>query len=226
MTLIHGVTLGGVLQIMTSDTRHVHVVNHQGREFEYGFTDNISKIKRISPYCLFGGGGLDNNWELIQQDLEQSGAIYIKDFLKPFKQSVARLRKDAHKCYAPLDDDDNPTLIMMLGFNKNGTTALLYFASGGEVIYKETPMYEHNTYAIAPSDDEWEAVKKTVGFNNPGVVDGYMEACLEYLAHIQKALHLNDAEKVSEIFCYTVLFKDLATGEFKCFEGQENLIKD
>ncbi|MCM3637729.1 hypothetical protein M3152_08340 [Sporosarcina luteola] len=218
MTLIQGVTLGNVLQIMTSDTRRVNTFRFGEKDYSFKSSGETSKLKRISPYCIFGGGGLDNIWEIIQSDLEKSGAVYIKEFIKPLEESVSRIRGEVDEHFTSIDDEDMPTLVMILGFNPDGTTGCINFASGGGVSYSETPMYERNTYAIAPSHDEWEAVRKTVEFHNPGVVDGYMEACLEELAQIQKGLNINDEDIVSEVFCYTAIFRDPETGKYSCYE--------
>lgn len=225
MTLIQCATLGGILHVMTSDTRHVHFIEVGGKKHEYRFHDPNSKIKRISPFCLWGAGGLENLSDIIFEDLEKSNAVYIKDFIEPLERSVDRLRADKSQRFS-LDSSEYPTMLKILGYGEDGTTGEVGFYSGGEVYYEEFKFGNRYSSAIAPSKDEWDIIRKTVKFNNPGVVEGYMEACIEELAGIQQALHLNDSDSVSEIFCYTALFRDPDSGEFRCFEDKIELKKN
>lgn len=225
MTLIQGATLGGTLQIMTSDTRRVHFVDVAGKRIEHRFTDTESKATRITPFCILGAGGNDNLADLIKEDLDKSDAVYIQDFFEPLKQSIKRLRSE-EKYRSWIDDgEDNPGLIMIRGFNEDGTTGIIQYITGldQEADYMQVPLFERHTSFITPSVDELDAIRANVKFENPGKVDGYMEACISQLAEIQYGVNTVNEEAVSEIFCYTAIFRDPESGEYRHFEGNINL---
>lgn len=224
MTLIMSQNYGQLLTVMSSDTRKVLRMNMFGSRIDHKFTGDKSKIERITPFCIYGGGGADVIVDEIKRELKEAGAKYIEDFVEPFKACVARLREDL--AFRRMMNDGEAAQIMMTGFNSDDSLGMISFTTGknSEVDYQVLPN-AGTIQIIAPSSDEIAAATEHVEFNEPADYRGYVESAVTYLSDIQRAFHLNDSDTVSETFDYIAIYRDPYTGEYSCFEDSLNLIE-
>ena len=222
MTLVMNLNIGGSLALMTSDTRKLMSMGFLGVEIKHTYSSDKSKIERLTPFCIFGGGGTDSLVEKIKSELKESDAIYIEDFIKPFKESVARLREGLF--YRRDMDDDEAAQIFMTGFDSSGSIGVISFVTGkgSEVDYREFGDSEFDLLAAAPSSDELMIALEQAKYIES---QGFVEDRISYLADIQRAYHKNDPDSVSEIFDYIAIYKDPITGAFSSFEDSVNLTK-
>ena len=72
MTLIQNFNCGGAVTVMSCDTRQV-LNNPFGPPIR--LEDAESKVDRISPYCIFGGGGDNYALERIREELDSLSLI-------------------------------------------------------------------------------------------------------------------------------------------------------
>lgn len=219
MTLIQNIHFGGVMTVMTSDTRQVRKVFNEVVICK----DAETKIGRISPYCIYGGGGRNFIVDAIKKEITQSSAIYLKDFKEPLAQAVEKLK--GKSLFVSAFDDDEAAQILISGFNDDGSTGYLSFntGKGQEVVYRQFGDYEEEFIIISPSVDETEAVLKANKRTPVETIEELTEASISFTAQVQNAFHQNNAKTVSEKFNYCALYRDQDTGEFKCYEGQFGL---
>ncbi|MCG7346379.1 hypothetical protein MHZ92_19935 [Sporosarcina sp. ACRSL] len=224
MTLIMNQNFGQLLTVMSSDTRKVLRMNVLGTMVESKFTGDKSKIERLSPYCIFGGGGGDSIVDEIKRELKESGGRYIEDFIEPFKACVARLYGDS--AYKRKMNNDIYAQVMITGFNADNSLGRVSFVTGrdSEVEYTILPNYGTLQF-IAPSEDEMEAAAENVEYGTPANYRAYVDHTVTFLSEIQRAFHLNNPDAVSETFEYIAIYRDPDTNEFSCFEDSINLIE-
>lgn len=221
MTLIQGAELGGVLVAMTSDTRQA-LAFKTGKNVKYiPFVDaEKSKVGRLAPYVIYGGGGLTGLVDEVKKRLtnEVPGGQFLLDFRKPFEKVIEDLK--THKRFGKVMDDDTTAQIMISGFNEDGSTGVLTFNTGEgcSVKYKQHEHGEQDMQIIAPSADQLDAILKAVKFPEITDVSEVPGATISYFVSVQAAFFETDAETVSETCNYCVLYRDLQTGEFACFE--------
>jgi hypothetical protein len=80
---------GNVMTVMTSDTRQTSNIFGIARRYK----DAENKVGRISPYCIFGGGGATMLVDA-RRDEVSGAAKYIEEF-KPFLERAIDGIKEA-----------------------------------------------------------------------------------------------------------------------------------
>jgi hypothetical protein len=221
LTLIQGAELGGVLVAMTSDTRQA-LAYKSGTGVKYiPFVDaEKSKVERIAPYVIYGGGGLTGFVNEVKKRLtaEVPGGQFLLDFRMPFEKVIEDLQ--TNKRFGKQLADDTTAQIMISGFNEDGSTGVLTYNTGVgcSVEYKQHTHGAQDLRIIAPSADQLDAILKTVKFPEVSDVSEVAAATLSFFISIQAAAFETDAETVSETCNYCVLYRDPQSGEFACFE--------
>lgn len=218
MTLIQNAHFGGIVTVMTSDTRQTSKMFGIERRYK----DAENKIGRISPYCVFGGGGHTMLVDAIKEEIKGS-ALYIGDFKESLERVIEAIKQ--RPFYSGLFMDESATQILISGFNKDGSSGFVSYVTGkGEdVRYRQLEVNEQEYHIISPSDDEMRAALSIAVMPPVHMLEELPGAVISYAAQIQSAFYTNDEETVSEKFNYCAIYHDNDNGEFKCFEGQLDL---
>lgn len=219
MTLIQSIHYGGAMSVMTSDTRQVYKSFGKTKIMK----NDKSKISRISPYCIFGGGGTNKIVDAIRDHLTSNSIsnVFLSEYVIPLNRAV----KEVQLQYIEEFKNEETAQIMISGFNEDGSSGLITFITGTdqEVKYIQLEDSEELFNFISPSEDESEAVFQSVKRMPVERVEDLTEASIGYLANIQNAFYMNDPKTVSEIFCYCAIYRDPNTGEFQFFEDKIRL---
>ncbi|MHC8516202.1 hypothetical protein [Sporosarcina sp. ITBMC105] len=222
MTLILSLNFGGFLTVMSSDTRKVFSMNVGGETIDYKYSGKKSKIERLSPYCIYGGGGSDSLVDAIKTDLKNSGAVYIEELVQPLEEIIARMRKNPLTRWKM--NEDGEAQIMITGFNADNSSCKITFVTGvdTEVTY-DVFSQPGSLFGIFPSEDEFIAAVESTDFVEPQDNSGYVDASVTYLAGVQRAFSVVNPDAVSETFEYIAIRRDPHTGEFTCYQDSINL---
>jgi len=221
MTLIQNFNCGGAVTVMSCDTRQV-LNNPIGPPIR--LEDAESKVGRISPYCIFGGGGDNYATERIKEELESLSLEFLSDFVKPLQNIINKLKGNVLFRQILQAEGSRVVQILISGFNKDGSSGIITYNSGKKqkVVYKKLEEYKEYPIVISPSYDENEAVFSTLKMD---VVDELSELPSNYIgfmSRVQAAFNLNDEQTVSDTFCYCAIYRD-PEGEYHCFEDKVGL---
>jgi hypothetical protein len=218
LTLIQNIHFGNVMTVMTSDTRQTSNIFGITRRYK----DAENKVGRLSPYCVFGGGGATMLVDAIKDEVS-GGAKYIVDFKPLLERAIDVLKKREH--YEDFFENEESAQILISGFNEDGSSGFLSYntGKGQEVEYTILELYQQEFHIISPSVDEQEAALKVAVMPPVNSLEELTEAAINYALQIQNAFYTNDEETVSEKFNYCAIYNDQNTGEFKCYEGQIDL---
>lgn len=211
MTLIMSAELGGVMVAMTCDTRQALMI---GGQFVPYSDAKTPKIGRITPYCIFGGGGENKTVRTIKERLikRKGDTEYVSELVKPFEEAIQQVSPSAI------------VQITISGFNENGTTGVITYDSDScEVHYTEQKIGEQDSRAIAPSYDELNAIISTVKFPKVKDLSEFPNATLSYLSGVQAANFEVNPKAVSEICHYCIIYRDPKSGKFTLYEGSLNI---
>ena len=188
---------------MTSDTRQVSKVFGVPKRYK----DAENKVGRISPYCLFGGGGSTMLVDEIKNEVNGKGE-YLDDFKPVLERAIARIKKK--ELYADFFESSEEGQILISGFNKDGSSGYLSFKTGigEEVEYRKLDVHEQEFIIISPSDEERDAALSVSVMPPVNTFDELTQGCINYASQIQNAFFTNDEETVSETFNYSAIYKD------------------
>lgn len=220
MTLIQSFNCGGSVTVMSCDTRQV-IKNPFG-----GFIrikDANSKLGRISPYCIFGGGGDNRAIDRIRGELDSLSIVFLSEFVTSLQDVINKLKKNI--IYRNILHGDGNVQILITGFNEDGTSGYINYNSGKKqkVVYEQLDEYEELPIVISPSSDENTVVYGSLQMDVVNEINELPSNYIGYMLKAQTAFNLNDEETVSDTFCYCAIFRNPDTGEYHCFEDKVSL---
>ncbi len=193
---------------MSSDTRQVISI---GNILSMRHVDSEGKIKRLSNYVIFGGGGKNYYVDKIREHLEKERFDFLDEYLPTVELLIKEVMKEreSHELFQ----------FILNGFNSDGTTGIITFNAESDT-QAEYKVLEYGYFLdeiIAPSDDELSAIE---GFpiEFPSDISTLPQTVVERFATIQKACNENDPETVSNKCVYSVIMRDPVTLEFKIYE--------
>lgn len=219
MTLIQSIHLGGIGTIITSDTRRISKIFT-----EMVFTEETSKIKKLTENLLFAGGGAEGVTDFIFDELKKYNIEELEDVLKFADKIEKNIEKELGN-YLPRDWYAQA---LISGFDKDGQSGYVTYDSSREVNkfkIEYLDFFEEKLIQFAPKESVYDAAESSVEDILITDLNQFVEKMIEKFAAIQYQVWKNDNRLVSEIFHYRAIYVDPETNERQTYKGKVNLKK-
>lgn len=225
MTLLCSYSIGGILSILTSDTRRVMTL---GKTL-IPIADAESKIHQITDSIVCAGGGYDAISDFVIKELKNKilkpiDTLRIEEFVEDIDEVVQVRFKEQLK-------DDKPSQILISGFNFLGTSFTLNYVpdegKGERVSYNVLTYGTFNLAGAFPEGYEGTISSlQEVSHHIHGEMTGteMAETLLLSIANLQQAIHLAEPNKVSEWLCYSIVLRDMETKSTIVLSDKVNIL--
>lgn len=197
MTLIQCLVASEKVIAVSSDTRNVLMF---GEKVVKEWKSGEDKILPLSSYCIYAGGGDNNFYKHVGQELLKRELKYLDDYHYAFEKIITGMKKS--EMFQDDMKDDEFAQMFIVGFNRAGKPGVVNYSTGGEVEMIEINLYP-KLFLIAPSEDEARAAFGA--FQSSHYSDNDVVNAISNMSGLHAAFHANDKSTVSEEFMYCAL---------------------
>lgn len=228
MTLICSYSLGGIVSVLTCDTRRV--VTFGSKDIKIPISDVDSKIHQITDSIICAGGGFDSIANFVVKNVKERllrpvDTLRIENIIKEIDEIVQiKYKSDLKK--------DIRSQILISGFNVLGLHFTLNYDPNAEV--DERFFYqnlEYGNFTVSGAfpkgyEDTLSSLQEASSQIHANMTEPEMaQTLLISIAKLQQVIHLAEPNEVSETLCYSIVLRERGSTKPIIISNKLNIIE-
>lgn len=228
MTLLCSYSLGGIVSVLTCDTRRV--VTFGNKDIKIPISDADSKIHQITDSIFCAGGGFDSIVNFIVENVKERilrpvDTLRIENIIKDIDELVQiKYKKDLKKGIC--------SQILIAGFNVLGVHFTLNYnpdAEADERLFYQT--LEYGAFGLSGAFPEGyegalSSLQEASSQIHANMTESEMaQTLLISIAKLQQVIHLAEPNEVSETLCYSIVLRERGSTKPIIISNKLNIIE-